>query len=234
MRTEIALLAAKRNQITFTIKSYRNILHPIRRTPPEVLLEIFSYCVPFVDTTLASAEKIQENNSLNTKLAPWTFGQVCKHWRFIVLECPRLWSSLSLNVDQFLAANLSLGRQIEYRAIDLLSNFLRRSKDCPLTIAIHSLQPFSPIFSLICSHSERWSNVLLSLHAGAFPHLSLIKGRLPKLKNLHLRNLGGWDDRVPAIDAFEYAPNLSVIRASEIPGIATKLLLPWGQLTCCH
>ncbi|KAJ3778482.1 hypothetical protein FB446DRAFT_475476 [Lentinula raphanica] len=232
MNTEIALLTAKRDQITMTINSYRNVLHPIRRTPPEVLLEIFSYCVPFVDTT--SAEKCQEINSLNTKFAPWTFGQVCKHWRFIVLECPRLWSSLSLNVDQFLTTNFILGRQIEYKAIDLLSNYLRRSKDCPLTIAVQSFQALSPIFSLICSHSERWSNVLLSLHAGAFPQLSLVKGRLPRLKNLHLRNLGGWDDRIPAIDAFKYAPNLCTIRASEIPGFATNLLLPWGQLTYCH
>ncbi|KAJ3836441.1 hypothetical protein F5878DRAFT_726788 [Lentinula raphanica] len=231
MNTEIALLTAKRDQIIVTIKTYRDVLHPIRRTPPEVLLEIFSYCVPFVDTT--SAEKCQEINSLNTKFAPWTFGQVCKHWRFIVLECPRLWSSLSLNVDQFLTTNFILGRQIEYKAIDLLSNHLRRSKDCPLTIAVQSFQALSPIFSLICSHSERWSNVLLSLHAGAFPQLSLVKGRLPRLKNLHLRNLEGWDDRIPAIDAFKYAPNLCTIRASEIPGFATNLLLPWGQLTYC-
>ncbi|KAJ3727530.1 hypothetical protein C8R42DRAFT_340385 [Lentinula raphanica] len=232
MRTEIALFAAKRNQIALTIENYRNVLHPIRRTPPEVLLEIFSYCVPFVDTT--SAEKCQEVNSLNTKLAPWTFGQVCKHWRSIVLESPRLWSSLSLNVNHFLSPNLSMGRQIEYRAIDLLSNYLRRSKDCPLTIAVHSVQILSPIFSVICSHSGRWSNVLLSLCAEAYPHLSMIKGRLPRLKSLHLRNLGGWIDRISAIDAFEYAPNLSTIRVSDIPKVATKLILPWSQITQYH
>ncbi|KAJ3758961.1 hypothetical protein EV360DRAFT_82552 [Lentinula raphanica] len=231
MNTEIALLTTKRDQIITTIKTYRDVLHPIRRTPPEVLIEIFSYCVPFVDTM--SPDICRTINSLNTKSAPWTFGQVCKHWRSIVLECPRLWSSLSLNVDKYSSANSNLGRQIECRAIDLLTHYLLRSKDCPLTIAVHSAQISSPILSIICSHSARWTNVLLSLRADAFPFLSIIKGRLPRLKNLHLHNTTAWDNRIPAIDVFEYAPNLYLIRSSEIPQIATNLILPWDKILVC-
>ncbi|KAJ3727531.1 hypothetical protein C8R42DRAFT_340289 [Lentinula raphanica] len=227
-------LTAKRDQLTMMIQSYRNVLHPIRRTPPEVLLEVFSYCIPFVDTM--HTLKCRKIDSLNTSLAPWTFGQVCKHWRSIVLECPRLWSSLSVNVDWLLSANRSMGwQQAECRAIYLLSNYLRRSKDCPLTIAVHSFRPLSPIIPVIYSHSGRWSNILLSLHAEDFSLLSMIKGHLPRLKNLHLESSGGWgrDCIVPVIDAFEYAPNLSSIQTHQIPGIATKLLLPWGQITHC-
>ncbi|KAJ3985365.1 hypothetical protein F5890DRAFT_1510802 [Lentinula detonsa] len=234
MKAEVALFTAKRNQLITMVDSYRNVLHPIRRTPPEVLLEIFSYGVQSVDTDYP--EIYQQVNSLDTNLAPWTFGQVCKHWRSIVLGCPRLWSSLSLDLSRIEHANPAKEQEVEYKAVSLLSHYLRRSKDCPLTIAVRSTRPMHPIVSLICAHSSRWSDVLLSLPAEGFRLLSTIKGCLPNLKTLHLRNTGSLENIwnvIPVIDAFEYAPSLYMIRAYEIPKIATKLLLPWAQITHC-
>ncbi|KAJ4484156.1 hypothetical protein C8J55DRAFT_37355 [Lentinula edodes] len=234
MKAEIALFTVKRNQLVTMIETYRNILHPIRRTPPEVLLEIFSYCVEFVDT---DHPRICQNiDSLDTKQAPWSLAQVCKYWRFVVLECPRLWSSLSLDLARMEHKDPAKAQELEYNAIALLSHYLRRSKDCPLTIAVHSTRPMHPIVSLICSHSGRWSNVLLSLPPEGFRLLSTIKGCLPKLKALHLRNVECLENiwnAMPVIDAFEYAPNLRMVRAYEIPNIASKLLLPWDQITHC-
>ncbi|KAJ4480916.1 hypothetical protein J3R30DRAFT_3287620 [Lentinula aciculospora] len=235
IKAEVAFFTVKREQLVTMIGTYRNVLHPIRRTPPEVLLEIFSYCVEFVDTD--SPEQYQKIDSLDTKQAPWSFAQVCKYWRSVVLECPLLWSSLSLDLLKIEHKNRAKAQELEYNALTLLSHYLRRSKDCPLTIAVRSPRSMHPIVSLICSHSSRWSNVLLSLPSEGFRLLSTIKGCLPKLKILHLRNVvrpteNVWDI-TPVIDAFEYAPSLYMVRTHGIPHIASKLVLPWGQITHC-
>ncbi|KIK66204.1 hypothetical protein GYMLUDRAFT_112641, partial [Collybiopsis luxurians FD-317 M1] len=98
MKVQMAQFTARREEIVSVIQSYRDVLHPIRRTPPEVLLEIFSYCIDFIDVEHPST--CRHINSLDTKKGPWCLGQVCRYWRSVVLECPRLWSSLSIDVDK--------------------------------------------------------------------------------------------------------------------------------------
>ncbi|KAE9395224.1 hypothetical protein BT96DRAFT_922970 [Gymnopus androsaceus JB14] len=233
MQAEVAQCTLKRDQAVSIVQSYRNILHPLRRTPPEVLLEIFSYCVDFVDTE--HPEACQKLDSLDTKREPWNLGQVCKYWRSVVLECPRLWSSLSLNLLTKPPNSAQAKKSDSASAVVLLSHYLRRSKDCALTIAIFTSQPTHPLLSLLCGHSNRWSDMLLSLPTAGFQSLSIINGCLPSLRALHLRSLDSeitWAS-TPVIDAFEYAPKLVLLRAHEIPNITSQFLLPWDQITYC-
>lgn len=63
-------LAAKPQQIVGT---------PIDVLPPELLLQIFTYCVS------------------NESLVPLVLCQVCRHWRSLVENSPRLWQSIVLD-----------------------------------------------------------------------------------------------------------------------------------------
>ncbi|KAE9395235.1 hypothetical protein BT96DRAFT_158185 [Gymnopus androsaceus JB14] len=97
LKTEVQRVTALRDRSAAVIEIYRKILHPIRHVPPEVLLKIFSYCTDVVD---AATPSDMNQDSLDTRLAPWCFGQVCKYWRSVVLGSPRLWSSLALNLSK--------------------------------------------------------------------------------------------------------------------------------------
>ncbi|KAJ7609031.1 hypothetical protein FB45DRAFT_703426, partial [Roridomyces roridus] len=63
------------------------VVSPVRRTPPEVLAEIFSW-------TLPSSDELEGCSSVRMKMekSPWTLGQVCRRWRAIALSTPSLWS----------------------------------------------------------------------------------------------------------------------------------------------
>ncbi|KAE9399112.1 hypothetical protein BT96DRAFT_858542, partial [Gymnopus androsaceus JB14] len=80
MQTSISRLSERRERITVNIQAYRTVLHPIRRLPREVILEIFEWCLPGLRVV----------SSLSAK-APWVLGQLSRHWRSIALSSPTLW-----------------------------------------------------------------------------------------------------------------------------------------------
>ncbi|KAJ4483920.1 hypothetical protein J3R30DRAFT_3256105, partial [Lentinula aciculospora] len=80
MQQSISHLTLQRERILTNIQAYRMILHPIRRLPREVILEIFEW---LPDLRVVS--------SLNSGKAPWTLGQISRGWRGIALSSPELW-----------------------------------------------------------------------------------------------------------------------------------------------
>jgi len=62
------------------------VLHPLRRLPEEILLEIFERCAD---------EEVQEwfkyDYSAPNPKFPTQMAGVCRRWRSIALSCPRLW-----------------------------------------------------------------------------------------------------------------------------------------------
>ncbi|KAJ7498115.1 hypothetical protein B0H11DRAFT_1856679 [Mycena galericulata] len=61
------------------------IISPLRRIPPEILGEIFSW-------TLSSA-------ALDVGESPWVLTQVCSRWRTVSISKPSLWSLI--HIDSF-------------------------------------------------------------------------------------------------------------------------------------
>ncbi|KAF5383879.1 hypothetical protein D9757_007418 [Collybiopsis confluens] len=225
-----AIFNAKREEIVSSIQSYRIVLHPISRNPPEILLKNFSYCAETVK--LASPNECRKLDSLDTTRGVWCQPSVPK--------CSKLWSSLSIDIDALSRhvneqANPVMAQKIEANGIDILSHYLYRSKACPLTIAVFSSAKTHALIPMMYVHSFRWSSVLLSLHPESFQSLSSMKGYLPQLKVLHIWSpvtspTAIWSS-LPAIDAFEYAPSLTTFIAYGIPNITTTVALPWSQLT---
>ncbi|KAF8592298.1 hypothetical protein K439DRAFT_1324941, partial [Ramaria rubella] len=61
------------------------ILAPIRRLPPEILIEIFLRCVSVQSHT-------ELYSQISPTAAPFLFTKVCSRWRRIALSWPRLWT----------------------------------------------------------------------------------------------------------------------------------------------
>lgn len=83
--------------------------------PPEVLSEIFYWCVP--------TAKDQEYSSPRFAL---TLSQVCRHWRSVTLNTPSLWTYTKVKIIQHQLSPSS----------ELMRLYLERSKTCPIFIDI--------------------------------------------------------------------------------------------------
>ncbi|KAJ7609140.1 hypothetical protein FB45DRAFT_1010718, partial [Roridomyces roridus] len=73
-------------------EEYSTILSPIRRVPPEILAEIFSWTLPRPDEGFALAGK-------KTRHSPWILGHICSRWRAIALSIHSLWSLIHVDAD---------------------------------------------------------------------------------------------------------------------------------------
>ncbi|KIM76273.1 hypothetical protein PILCRDRAFT_52577, partial [Piloderma croceum F 1598] len=74
-------LTNKRDALQTYTHSHTALVAPIRRLPPEVLLEIFLHY---------NNENNISDFQLNT--APLLLGSMCSRWRAIALSTPRLWT----------------------------------------------------------------------------------------------------------------------------------------------
>ncbi|KAJ8077583.1 hypothetical protein AAF712_009070 [Marasmius tenuissimus] len=130
----------------------------INTIPVEILTEIFGYFLP-------------KGNALDSPIPPLvTFVSVCRHWRQASLNAPYLWSTIRLY-------NPRPSR------IQMLRQWLERSKACPLTLMLE-ITPFSSgdraewkllvntmeeALSVLILHLHRWKSV--DLHLEDFPIL---------------------------------------------------------------
>jgi len=71
----------------------RGILHPLRRLPLEILLEIFEECV---ENEIDELHRQTLFAKPNLPRMPITLAAVCRTWRRTVLRSPRLWSYIRL------------------------------------------------------------------------------------------------------------------------------------------
>ncbi|KAF9006860.1 hypothetical protein BDZ89DRAFT_965785, partial [Hymenopellis radicata] len=79
-------LISARNQAQSHFEDAEAILHPLRRVPNEVLSEVFQNCSQIVEDPLDDYD-----DSLNPRMAPWVLTHVCRRWRQLALQSPRLW-----------------------------------------------------------------------------------------------------------------------------------------------
>ncbi|KAF8199588.1 hypothetical protein BJ912DRAFT_844773 [Pholiota molesta] len=116
-----------------SIPSYISLL------PPEILSEIFIYCIPDEQFPLPY-----------TTEAPLLLTHVSAQWRSLAISIPELWTALHVNykdpVEDIPATNVWLSRS--------------GSKPLSLSVAIDfSEQPQQEILDALCRHSKRWKHV---------------------------------------------------------------------------
>ncbi|KAJ7280638.1 hypothetical protein C8J57DRAFT_104950 [Mycena rebaudengoi] len=188
--------------------------YPILTLPTEITSEIFVHFLP----------PYPERPPAIGLSSPHILGQICRTWREIALSTPRLWRAI----------NLTLPTKSPTKALDLLRTWVSHSKDCPLSISLHSstLQLDIDFIQAIIPHSERWEHIDFFL---PIKSLQLIGADFPLLRSLTLgpsryaRQTGSLD----AISPFSNAPLLKQVILDHTFG-PFKIQLPWSQLTSIH
>ncbi|KAJ7280780.1 hypothetical protein C8J57DRAFT_1057281, partial [Mycena rebaudengoi] len=179
--------------------------------PTEITSEIFVHFLP----------PYPECPPTIGRLSPHMLGQICRTWREIALSTPQLWRAIELR----------LSTTSPTMALDLLSTWISRSKDCPLSISLQCSTDLLEVdfIQAIIPHSERWEYIDFKL---PFESLRLIGADFPLLCSLTLgptcykRAI----DSLDAISPFSNAPLLTQVALYRTFG-PSQIQLPWSQLT---
>ncbi|KAF5345012.1 hypothetical protein D9758_010435 [Tetrapyrgos nigripes] len=163
-----------------SIHRLNGILSNGRLLPPEILLEIFAFCMETIFGRFV-IDLTQRDNIL------WRLGQVCSRWRALVSQhMHRYWSSIVIDLNRLSEPQHIAPGYVQY----LLEICLRRSANHSLTFEVvgcptHCARLKQDIFSLLVSQSDRWKkvtfrNIPYSLLSGHLSHLQ----HIPRLENL--------------------------------------------------
>ncbi|KAG7440242.1 uncharacterized protein BT62DRAFT_1012894 [Guyanagaster necrorhizus] len=146
-----------------------------QRDPTRTLPKIFSHVTV-------------DHDSLDLSSGPWTLGQVCALWRDLVLDTPLVWSRPTLK------------GVYTSQSLQVLAEYLRRSRDCPLHIK-WSPDLREPFFEVLMKISPRWKFVHFVMPMEFLTHLSAQCGKNSPF--------GGGSN--PAVDLFSNVPSLRKI-----------------------
>ncbi|PPQ75744.1 hypothetical protein CVT26_001666 [Gymnopilus dilepis] len=167
-------------------RSHNPALHKLT---PDILSRIFHFCIPIVRSEGCLRLSAVEIST------PFVLGLVCRRWRQITRETPRLWTRIYISFNP---------RELSVRE-DILVEWLNRSKTLPLTIIMsgtrespaqfteHSpaLLRVNRIIDVLVQYTKRWSHLDLRIPAASFVHLSKIGHAPPNLSVLRLKSLDG-------------------------------------------
>lgn len=201
-------LRNKRNTMESFIEGHQALLSPIRQCPPEVLAIIFCH---------GSYVEDGEAKAIYDK-PPWIYGWICSEWRAVVLSTPRLWSKPIFHL-----------RSPWKNDMDMATEWLRRAKECPLTLTLrgNGEEITHPLMDMAISHCERWESLKFDLSPSLLPCLAATKDRLPRLISLHTGRQNTLPER---FDAFQTAPKLAHLSLGMYQD-TLLLKLRWTQLT---
>ncbi|KAF6764463.1 hypothetical protein DFP72DRAFT_871939 [Ephemerocybe angulata] len=173
---ELQALAKEKSTILNRTKPLRALTSLIRRLPTPIMEAIFLFSFP---------SKPNFPNSIGDP--PLIFLRVCRPWRNMALEMPRLWTTFMATVPFQLFHNSESARIPAFEAE--LSRWLERSGDLPLTVEAHMpytigpspvMKTLSRVAQLAAKHSNRWE----SLDLGLCPTTSKVFGNLTELTAL--------------------------------------------------
>lgn len=191
---------------------------PINRIAREILREIFWNCLPNVTDP---AGWMSNGN------APLLLCRVCSLWRSIILDTPKLWTTVAITIRN-LKRDPQVGRQV-------INSWLERSRNLPLGLyLIYGPMGFSrtlldTILSVFYSHSSRWQRVFL--HLSHAPTLSFPQLNAPLLQSFML--LGTWDEDEdePLPLPFSNSPHLKQLHWPFPINVPANTHICWSQIT---
>ncbi|PSR72237.1 hypothetical protein PHLCEN_2v11829 [Hermanssonia centrifuga] len=149
-----------------------NMFSPInRRFPPEVLEEVFLYYA------MGMCPSVYEflHRSSPGAYAWIRIGHVCRFWREIVLQLPRMWGHITVG---------------PYTMPECVDEMLRRSRQTSLVVQAylpaHTLSGFTSL-SVVLAQLHRTRNLNLTVSAAHLvEHFGTLGGTAPKLRNFTL------------------------------------------------
>ncbi|KAJ6471862.1 hypothetical protein C8R45DRAFT_874684 [Mycena sanguinolenta] len=197
LQDKLKQLQDERESLSNYLTRNKAILSPLRRMPPELLGEIFSWTLPSMRETWTREGYVADS--------PWVLSHTSGSWRVVSLSIPSLWSRVA--VDYSLEEEYSL---------PLVEAQIRRAQS--LKIHFYASRESDPhgqtqMFELLSRHSLRWEELSIGITSDIVPLLAVLCGRISSLKRLWIQ----WDngeaenqgpEAIPSIDCFQTAPAL--------------------------
>ncbi|KIK67566.1 hypothetical protein GYMLUDRAFT_877971 [Collybiopsis luxurians FD-317 M1] len=135
-------LVAERSTVHRYIRSHQALLSPMRGLPAEILSEIFLHCLP-----------LDRNPVRSMREPPLLFTRVCRRWRDVALNTPRLWTRIHIFIPQVHTLPRAEQKRIfEMRALGW-ETWLKRSGALPVSISLHVNWDDNPMPVLISNPS---------------------------------------------------------------------------------
>ncbi|KAK1226907.1 hypothetical protein PQX77_010123 [Marasmius sp. AFHP31] len=206
LKARIMVLQHKGKILKEKRAKYTSLLSPIRRMPPEVLVEIFE--------RVCSEETIRVSRSP----AIVVLANVCGRWRQIVLSTSRLWSTIRLRLNnRWFPSGGGKLKRLEY----LVNLFLERSRRKSLSLTLQTVdgpsqqisdeqldQALSAIKGLF-HNSDRWRALCCTHTLLQRPALQKIRNRVPALERLEIVSEFG-DQTDPLFDTCPSLTSLNI------------------------
>ncbi|KAJ7257073.1 hypothetical protein C8J57DRAFT_1235350 [Mycena rebaudengoi] len=211
---EDSLAAAARREREELNSRLGDYKYPILTLPVEITSEIFIAFLPVYPKCPDPMIRL---------LSPTLLGQVCRNWREIAFETPRLWRAIELHLWNKNAFEAQL---------TVLKTWLERSKDCSLSLSLtksymHTPLDLSPYTDVIISHAARWEYVKLMLPSEEY---HWIEASFPLLRHLTIAPSTYETESRPAKIILDNAPQLGSVVLGEFFK-SPPLVLSWAQLT---
>ncbi|KAJ6476738.1 hypothetical protein C8R47DRAFT_657986 [Mycena vitilis] len=215
-------LIHERDNVASRTRLCTSVLSPIRRVPPEIICEIFSW-------TLPRTKRVAGEPPTG---APWYLGQICGVWRQIALGLPSLWSSVAIiHTEDFAAADFS--------PLPLVEAQLIRSAHAPLELDFewktdedHAV----PFLDALIPHSDRWKSFCLHCCASniLLERMRPAKGCFSRLDSLEIYDSAWVEDNTSSegMDIFSVAPSLTqvLLTNSTFDYFSPTLLVPSARI----
>lgn len=137
---------------------------PFISFPPEVTSHIF--CFTLANFVLQEVEKFHQPLIIFTEAGALTLGAVCQLWRQIAWSTPQLWSDVML----------TLASPLTYNKINVIQEWLARSRQLPLSIWLNIAHQFDIyVDKILTSESEKFQIFadVFNMHSARWQTLSL-------------------------------------------------------------
>ncbi|KIY70030.1 hypothetical protein CYLTODRAFT_442250 [Cylindrobasidium torrendii FP15055 ss-10] len=201
-----------------TLRAYDAVLTPIRQFPDDILSEIFEWC-----THPDNSGVYELGNTLDPMAAPWTLSHVCRRWRLIALQSPRLWCNFNLDLDYTTG---KISRRVLRRKI---KTFLARSRGCDLHVTLGGVE-YDDVHVLYCLEPASERCVTLTLEVTGYHMWIISQWSFPRLTELDVdmsyMELVHPDKSQPI--TLHRAPRLRICHSQ-----LARLVIPWHQVVEC-
>ncbi|KAK1223179.1 hypothetical protein PQX77_013946 [Marasmius sp. AFHP31] len=236
---EIASLQAQRDELQRFVDGHFALMAPFRRFPADIWGEIFAHCLPANKLNVAVC---------TDKEAPLLLTTVCRAWREITLNTPRLWSSVHISVSDppphMKSDQLIPEREEAY--LQGVKLWLDRSGSRPLALSIRMVDNVSPgeaddepticskLMNLLVGYSRRWKKLSFSFgvklsHQRALERL--VTDDVPLLETVHTEDTSLFTN----INNFFHTPPNALPQAPEPPPTpASSFLCKLSSLRSLH
>ncbi|KAJ3845420.1 hypothetical protein F5878DRAFT_599504 [Lentinula raphanica] len=188
LKAELLKVEAEKANFTSVFPKYQKPLNPVRRIPPEILQLIFEYGMGYDKPAKEYFESI--SHSLDVHFPLLVYGRVCHYWRNLIdLGMPKLWTRIKLQLDR------PMPTKLVPHASSLLSVYLRRSQQRPLTICLDIPRSKSLDFGTgylvreFFKESARWESLFLSGGDELDEIMAMSEHSYKSLKSVHVRRI---------------------------------------------